>query len=257
MPEIKINGLSVNYLFFGEANHSVPNVLVIHGAGQSSVCWEKQFDFFNSYKRFNFFLIDLPGHGKSEGNGFISIKEYADFIEDFVQKLNLKDLILIGHSMGGRISQIFAINYPDVVIGCVLVGTGARIRVTKATLKAAENDFEYFGRMATKNSFSESTPQKTKEIFYERLINSSQITCVNDLIACNEFDVIDDITKINIPTLIIAGEKDILAPVKHSKNLNKDIKNSKMFVISGAGHFMMIEKPDEFNKLINNYLDFI
>ena len=142
MPEIKINELTVNYLFFGKVNHSVPNVLVIHGASQSSVCWEKQFDFFNSYKRFNFFVIDLPGHGKSEGNGYISIKEYADFIEDFIQKLNLKDLILIGHSMGGRISQIFTINYPDNVIGSVLVGTGAMLKVTKATLNAAENDFD-------------------------------------------------------------------------------------------------------------------
>lgn len=257
MHQIEINGISISYDSFGQINISTPTVILLHGAGQSSLTWENQYDIFNSYDRFNFIALDLPGHGQSCGSGFKTIKEYSNFLEAFSSELNLKDLILVGHSMGGRIAQVYIINNPNYVIGCVLAGTKARIRVAKATFKAVQKNFDYFCKMATKNSFSEFAQAKTKENFYKRLRNSSQETCYNDLLACNEFDVTDDISKIDIPILIIAGEKDTLAPVKHSKHLNKNIDSSKLFVIKDAGHFMMIEKAEEFNKLIKDYLNFL
>ena len=257
MPDININGIKTNFIFFGQQDCSTPNVIALHGAAQSLDCWEYQYEYFKSYSRFNFFLVDLPGHGESEGTGFKTIKEYSDFIYNFSNKLDLNNIILMGHSMGGRISQVFTIEWPDKILGCVLAGTGPKIRVTKAALDAAKNDFEYFCKMATKNSFSKNAPDELKEKFYERLIQSSQETCVNDLIACDEFDVVEDIGSIKTQTIIIAGREDTLTPIKHSKYLNKNINNSKMFIIPNTGHFMMMEQPQVFNRIINEYFNFI
>ena len=148
MPKINVNGIETNYLYFGNEDNSKPSVIFIHGAAQSSESWDYQFDFCRSYTRFNSIIIDLPGHGESQGFGFRSIKEYSAFLYDFIQNLKLLKVVLVGHSMGGRISQVFILNYPEIVIGTVLAGTGARIRVTKATLEAAKNDLKKFSKQS-------------------------------------------------------------------------------------------------------------
>ncbi|MGI9535188.1 MAG: alpha/beta fold hydrolase [Thermodesulfobacteriota bacterium] len=257
MPKINVNGSQINYLYFGNGIKSKPVVIFIHGAAQSSGSWEYQYNLCRSYKRFNSIVPDLPGHGESDGTGFTSIQEYSDFLNDFINKLKLREIILVGHSMGGRISQVFILNHPENVIGTVLAGTGARIRVAKATLENAKNNFEKFCELAARNSFSQFATKELREKFLMRLSGSSQMTCINDLTACNEFDVMEDISKINVPTLIIAGEDDILAPVKHSNNLYKKIPDSRLERIKGAGHFMIQEKPDEFNQLLTSFLNFL
>ncbi|MGI9553672.1 MAG: alpha/beta fold hydrolase [Thermodesulfobacteriota bacterium] len=256
MPRINVNGFETNYLYFGD-NRLKPVLIFIHGAAQSSRSWEFQYNLCMSYKRFNSVVPDLPGHGDSEGTGFTSIKEYSDWLNDFIDKLELSEVVLVGHSMGGRISQLFILNHPENVIGAVLAGTGAKIRVTKTTLDYAKNNFEKFCELATRNSFSQFATKDLREKFQSGLAGSSQDACVNDLIACNELDVMDDITKINVPTLIIAGEDDVLAPVKHSKYLYKNIPDSRLERIERAGHFMMQEKPDDFNQLLTSFLNFL
>ncbi|MGH7885456.1 MAG: alpha/beta fold hydrolase [Thermodesulfobacteriota bacterium] len=257
MPEIRIDGLKVNYFSIGDFNRSVPTVLLIHGACQSSWCWKFQIPFLKNYKKFNSIAIDLPGHGLSEGDGLTSISEYSDFISKFIENLDLIDVILLGHSMGGRISQVLILDHPENVIGCILAGTGARLRVTQATFRAIEKGFEYFAKTASINSFSENASIELREEFYNHLINSNNVCCKNDMIACNEFDVRDDISNIYLPALIICGENDILAPVKYSKYLYESIKGSTIKIIKNSGHFMMLEKPGEFNSLLKKFLDII
>ena len=111
--------------------------------------------------------------------------------------------------------------------------------------------------MAVENSFSKSAPLELKTEFRELLLNSNPETTSNDLEACNELDTTDIIPKIKVPTLIIAGEEDKLAPIKNSLHLKKSIENSRMEIIKGAGHFMMLEKPGEFNSTLNNFLGYL
>ena len=257
MPKVNVNGIETNYLFFGNSSKIKPIVIFIHGAGQSSKSWEFQYNFCKLYARFSFIVIDLPGHGESDGSGFTSIKEYSRFLNNFINKLELKEIVLVGHSMGGCISQLFITERNKHVIGSVLAGTGIEIRVTRATFEAAKNDFEKFSRLAAQNSFSKYAPKKLREKFHRSLSNSNQQTCINDLTACNEFDATEDLSKINSPTLIIAGEDDTLAPIKHSKHLYEQIPNSKLKTIRQSGHFMMQEKPDEFNYLLANFLNLL
>ena len=252
-----VNGIETSYRFFGNVRKVKPTALFIHGAAQSSASWEYQYKLCGSYNKFNFIVIDLPGHGHSDGSGFKSIREYADFLFDFVNALGIEDVVLVGHSMGGRIAQVYTLNYPEKVIGCVLAGSGAKLKVARATINMAEKDFNRFSEMAARNSFSDSASTKIREKFLDGLLDSGQSICIKDFIACNEFDVTGKLDRIQIPVLIVAGSEDILVPAKHSRFLLKNIKHSRLEIIKGAGHFMMMEKPGEFNGLLKLFFDFL
>lgn len=254
---IEVNGLNISYEQPAGFESDKPTVLLIHGACQDRQTWEYQRRFLESYKRFNSIMIDLPGHGQSEGNGMDSIEKYSDFIAGFTETLGIDELVLVGHSMGGRISQKYMINYPESVVGCLLAGTGPRIRVTKAVIDAVNNDFEYFCRMAARNSFSENAEPMLREKFYKRLSVSNRKACINDMKACNEFDVTEDLGEIDTPCMIVSGSDDVLAPSRYSRQLLREINNSKLKIIEDSGHFMMMEKYSEFNRVLQNFLDFL
>jgi pimeloyl-ACP methyl ester carboxylesterase len=228
---------------------------MIHGAGQSSATWEYQVDILRSHPGFNLLIIDLPGHGKSEGNGYRSITEYTDFVKSFTDILGLEKLILVGHSMGGGIAQVFAVDYPKSVLACVLVATGARLRVAKETLLAVKNNYDIFCEVAPTRAFAASSPEELKTRFREGLRRTSQEVSYWDLMACDEFDIMNELGEIRVPTLIISGKEDILTPVKYGEYLSQKIPHSRLHVISGAGHFMMQEKPDDFNRVLLEFLN--
>jgi pimeloyl-ACP methyl ester carboxylesterase len=255
MPYISVRGSRINYISGEDIRKSLPTVLMVHGAGQSSATWEYQVEILKNRPEFNLIILDLPGHGKSEGTGYKSITEYTDFVRDFSDTLGLQKLIIVGHSMGGGLAQVFAVDYPERVHAIVLVGTGARLRVAKETLLAVKNSYETFCEVAPSRSFASSSHNELKIKFREGLLKTAQEVSYWDLMACDEFDIIDEVGAIKVPSLIISGAEDILTPAKYGQYLNEKIQGSKFNVISNAGHFMMQEKRDEFNQLLLEFLD--
>lgn len=257
MPKVSVWGFNINYIPGDNFEKSCPTILMIHGAGQSRLTWEYQVDVLKNNRGINLIIPDLPGHGESEGSGCKSIREYSEFIKDFVGTLGLERLILVGHSMGGGIAQVFTLDYPQMVYACILVGTGARLRVAKETLETVKSDYETFCKVAPSRSFTPSSPEELRRKFLEGLLKTPQPTSHRDLVACDEFDIMNDVEGIKAPTLIISATEDILTPEKYGEYLNLKIRNSKLHVIKDAGHFMMQEKPDEFNRVLIEFLDSI
>ncbi|KRT66836.1 MAG: Alpha/beta hydrolase fold protein [Candidatus Dadabacteria bacterium CSP1-2] len=254
MPSAFVKGLKINYIAGEGLEKSRLSILMIHGAGQSSLTWEYQVDELKKQSKFNLIILDLPGHGKSEGSGLSSIREYSGFIKDFTDTLGLENLILVGHSMGGGIVQVFTIDYPDTVYACVLVGTGARLRVAKETLEAVKNNYEAYCKIAPTRAFASSSPEELKKRFVEGIIRTPQSVVRQDFIACDEFDIMNKVEKIKVPTLIISATEDILTPVRYGEYLHNRIEGSKFHVIKDVGHFMMQEKADEFNRVLLEFL---
>ena len=256
MPFKTVEGIRTHFLI-NDNKENLPHVIFVHGAGQSVHCWKHQFGLSEELKHYNLIFIDLPGHGKSEGEGFKSIKEYSDFLQSFVTEMGIREYVLVGHSMGGRITQVNLVDHPHNSIGAVLVGTGPRIRVTRHAIELATKSFKDFADMAAENSFSKSSPLELKNEFKELLLKSNPETAANDLKACNEFDTTDILLKIKVPTFIITGKEEKLAPIKNSVRLKNLIDNSRMEIIEGAGHFVMLEKPAEFNRILKEFLNFL
>lgn len=227
---------------------------MIHGAGQTCKTWELQFSILRDEATFNTIMLDLPGHGNSSGPACSDINEYENFLRHFCDELGLRDLILVGHSMGGGIAQAYVIDYPQDVYSLILVATGAKLRVAKETLNLVKSAYHRFCEIAPSRAFADSSPVELKEEFRLGLLSVPPEVVFQDFIACDEFDITGQVEDIGVPTLIISGDKDILTPVKYGEYLAEKIKNSTLQVIQNAGHFMMKEKPDEFNRILTNFV---
>jgi len=254
MPEVFIDGIRVHYL---ERKAGTPNprltVVFIHGSGGNSCLWQKVIAGFT--KEYHSLAIDLPGHGASQGQGMKRISDYREFLKDFIDVLGLKKFVLGGHSLGGGIVQDFALHYPDRVRAILLIGTGARLRVLPEALERFRQMAE--GKIEPKFepwAFADgASAEALAEGEREWAMTSSWVRYY-DLVACDQFDIMKDVEKIRLPTLLVCGREDRLTPAKYSEYLKNKISGSKMEVIEGAGHMVMSENPEALSKGILAFL---
>jgi pimeloyl-ACP methyl ester carboxylesterase len=130
-------------------------LLFIHGAGGNHKIWEYQTKHFN-----NAIAVDLPGHGFGEGKR--TIKEYVEYVKRFCDERGFKNIVIIGHSMGGAIAQEFALTYPEYLKALVLVGTGAKLRVSPVIFEAIRKGYDCIIELTEKFAFSDKTPKEIK-----------------------------------------------------------------------------------------------
>ena len=253
MPVFRIGERGISYWARRkEISEKRETVLFIHGAGGSQLSWIFQKGFFE--KEFNPIIIDLPGHGDSEGDGEEEIESYAGHVDGFLRTLNLESLYLVGHSMGGAIVQTLALTRPEVIKGIVLVGTGARLRVLPEVLKGIKNNFEETVRKIVRYAFSQKASAELIEGGIEHLMKCPPKALYGDFLACDRFDLMREVEKIGLPTLILCGEEDELTPVKYSEFLHQHIRTSRLETLPNAGHMVMLESPDAFNLKVREFM---
>ena len=162
MPIIRVNAKQISYwIGKGGLSEGREVVLFIHGAGGGQYTWSYQKAFFE--KRFRPIIIELPGHGASEGEGEEEIGRYAEHVYSFLKALAVSIVFLVGHSMGGAITQTLALTHPDVIKGIVLVGTGARLKVLPMILDGIKSEFEETIRKTTRFAYSRKAPSEMIE----------------------------------------------------------------------------------------------
>lgn len=248
MPYVTVKGINIYYE--STIGNSLPIVLV-HGAGGSSQRWFEQLSIFDN--RYNSWAMDLPGHGKSEGSLLSSIKDMTEFIDDFIGALCLGKFVLVGHSMGGAIAQEYALQHPERLSSLILIGTGARLKVSREildTLAAGQMPFKDVNHL-----YGSSTPDHKREEAMREMNQLSPAVYWADFAACNKFDRVLSVEKIKVPSLIIVGDEDVMTPVKYSQFLSSNLLNSQLRIIKGAGHMCMLEKPTEVTDKIENFID--
>ena len=255
MPEVSIQGNKFHYLAGERFDESRPTVLMIHGAVQSSTTWKYQLDLFKHHPDFNFIALDLPGHGGSAGEGFRTVVEYKESVLEFIKHLNLKNIILIGHSMGGGVAMLIGLERPEILMASVLAATGAKLKVAEQTLDTVRNNYEAFCEISPERMFAEDSSQELKQEFKKGLIHTGPEVCYWDLTACNEFNIMNQVDKLSVPTLIISADKDILTPVKYGEYLHDKIYGSQFHIVRDSGHFIMQERAEEFNSIIVKFLN--
>ncbi len=227
-------------------------VLFIHGAGGKHHSWSYQKGYFE--KEFNPIIMELPGHGESEGAGEQEIVKYAEHVEAFLKALSLQKTFLVGHSMGGGIVQTLALSHPEMVKGIILVGTGARLKVLPMILNGIKDDFEGTVRKVSQFAYSRKASPMLIEREVAEMLQSRVEVLYGDYLACDHFDLMNEIEKITLPTLILCGEDDQLTPPKYSQFLQSRIKGSKMEILPNAGHMVMMEAAQAFNEKIKQFI---
>jgi len=227
-------------------------IIFIHGSGWNTRMWYNQRDYLKS--SMEVILVDLPGHGKSPGDGCDSVEEYRDTIYGVVKMLSPGRCYVAGHSLGGAIAMSFALSYPDVTKGIVLIGTGAKLRVLPQILEGITKDKDNAVQNIVTLAFSKKAPLTLKNDDFNETMQCKAEAIYKDFNACNHFDIMDSVGSLQVPALIICGTDDVLTPPKYSSYLNKEIKGSRLVLIEDAGHMVMMEKPMDVNRAIGEFV---
>jgi len=253
MPIVRINGRQVSYWTARKGLvEGKETVLFIHGAGGGQYTWSYQKSFFE--KEFNPVIVELPGHGASGGEGEEDVGKYAEHVYAFLKALELEKVFLVGHSMGGAITQTLALTHAEMMKGIVLVGTGARLKVFPMILDGIRSNFEETVRKINQFAFSRKVLAELMEKSLSFMSQCRPEVLYGDFLACDRFDRMNEAEKIILPTLILCGDDDQLTPVKYSQFLNSRIKGSKFEVLSNAGHMVMMEAAQAFNERVREFI---
>jgi len=241
---ITINNLNIHYQRF-EGNPQAPTTLLLHGWG---ACGETMRGIFDNLKAQNksVILVDIPPFGKSEKpSNDHNIHKFARLIKDFIIKLSLERINLIGHSFGGRISLILCAEQHDEFIVDKLVLTGGAGLKPKRTLNYHFRVCAYklkkrlgLNTISSGSADYKALPDDFKSVFV-RIVN----THLDSLLP-----------QIQIPTLLIWGQNDLDTPLYMAKKLERGIKNSKLIILPNAGHYAFLDAPNIFYDLINAFL---
>jgi pimeloyl-ACP methyl ester carboxylesterase len=224
-----------------------PRLVFIHGAGGTHRVWRYQTLAFPRSVAF-----DLPGHPR--GLGYNTISEYAQFVTGAINERRLTSVVLVGHSMGGAITIEIALSNPRFLAGIVLIGSGARLRVTPIIKDEVTRDYAHAAEIIAQWAYSPKSDAKLRRALIQELLEVPAEVTYGDFQACDDFDKMNEINRIDLPTLLVCGEDDALTPVKYSQYMKERIRNARMIIIPHAGHSVMLEKPDELNDALRSFL---
>ena len=228
-----------------------PAIIFVHGAGGSHMMWLGQLAYFK--KDFNPMAVDLPGHALSPEPACMAVKDYADFVLGAADALGLDKFFLVGLSMGGAISQYIALHSPGRLLGLVLMSTGARLKVMPEIFKMIRENWEAYLKLFPTFAFGKNAPPAVVEQSLKELAKCEPKSAECDFMACDAFNVQEEVKNIKTPTLIISAADDRLTPPKYSDFLHSQIDGSQLVRISDAGHIVNLEKPNEVNHALRDF----
>ncbi|HUW65391.1 MAG TPA: alpha/beta hydrolase [Spirochaetia bacterium] len=249
MPYVEITGEQYFYLDRGPGG-AAGTVLFLHGSGGSCSHWAHQLALAGPGVRV--LAVDLPGHGHSAGCPFDRVAGYREFVQRFTARLSLPPLFMGGHSMGGAIALDFALHYPDRLAGLILIGAGARLKVSPAIMGAFGAGQVY--PELVEMLYGPRTPQPFKDKARLEMEAVDPGTFYADFSACNAFDIMNDLTRINTRTLVLVGTRDRLTPPKFARYLGDHLPHAGVVTVEEAGHMLMLEEPQAVNESVAAFL---
>lgn len=232
-------------------------ILILHGWNLSSAKYKPlQRELEN--KGYMVLSIDLPSFGKA--NPLIhpyDIQDYGKYIIDYLNKKNIKKIIIIGHSFGGRIGIYLSLNYSKLIEALILSGTPG----LGADLTSKEKIYLFMAKLG-KVIFSMPILSIFADMarkFMYKLVGSYDYYKTSGVLRKTFQNIVGYrleplLDKINIPTLIIWGQSDKIVPVKVAYGMNKLIKNSRLVIINDSRHGVPWTHPKEFADEVEKFL---
>lgn len=231
-------------------------VLLLHGWGSSHRSWAK-FREILSHKGIDVIVPDMPGFGdnpppEKAWHG----PDYENWVLEFIKNNHFTiPIILMGHSFGGGLSMKIAIQHSELVDKLVLIAA-ARMYVKKSVYKKIISRIAKLGK-----KISPFIPffDAVRKVFYRFIVRETDYTRTSGVMKETFVNVIkEDVTnivhKINVPTLIVWGDKDKATPVEHARLLNERITGSQLEIIKGCGHPLNLECPEKLAEIVYKFV---
>jgi pimeloyl-ACP methyl ester carboxylesterase len=252
--QLSVNG-ALTFVATGGRDFDVsqPTIVLLHGAGFDHTAWALHSRWF-AHHGFGVLAPDLPGHGRSCRAPLPTIADMADWTAALIDAAGAAKARLVGHSMGALIALETAARHPAKVSALSLIGTAATMTVGPELLKAAEaNDHSAIDMVSIWGLGFQAelggslAPGLWMHAGAQRVLEACRPGVLfNDLSACNAYqNALAAAAQISVPATVILGERDMMTPAKSGKALATALPNSHTVVLRGAGHMMMVERPDE------------
>ena len=263
MPIMKIDDFEMYYEIHGEENE-IPLVLIA-GLGFDISAWTPQIPELS--KKYRVIAFDNRDVGRtSKTDTSYTIDTFAEDTYHLLNKLGVEKTHFLGISMGAAISQTFALKHPKMVRSLVLcaayprVSTGLGFRaVSKELIKIIPRElfikYLFIWFFGFENRANEDFVKTTLEQFVNHPYLQPPEAFIRQCEALDTFNLIERLNEINAPTLVLAGDSDVLVLVMFSQYLASLIPNAEFKVLEGCGHFFNLEKPEEFNKAVLEFLE--
>lgn len=239
---MNIDGININYIDYGKKNANA--IVLLHGWGQNIEMMRMLGDPFK--EKYRIIILDFPGFGLSEEpKEVIGVDGYTCILEKLLNKLNIKNPILIGHSFGGRVAVKFS-SRNDVskviLLSPALRGhdkKGLRVKLLKVMKKVPLlKELEFWA----KNHIGSRDYKAASPMMKQVLVKT-----VNE-------DLSFDAKKINVPVILIYGDLDSEVPEEDTKEYEKLIPDCGLIMYEGCTHFAYLERLNQTINIINNFI---
>ncbi|MBU5483431.1 alpha/beta hydrolase [Clostridium sp. MSJ-11] len=261
MSYVNIDDYDIYYESYGEGE----TVIFLNGIMMSALSWRP---FLDSFKNYRLILIDFVDQGKSsKGRGEYTQDLHVEILNKFIEELNLGKVNLFGISYGGEVAMRFSLKYKEKLKSLMLANTTC---YTNHLMKDIERLWDYAASTYDNKVFFSATMPfiyshkfyeennewlKEREKLFETAFTKEWYDGFRRAIkSASTLDLREEIEKIDIPTLIIGGDLDIITPLPYQEEIYKRIKTSNMVVIKDSGHGSMYEKPSEFCTILIGFL---
>lgn len=251
---------------------SAPPIVLSHGVTLSVRTWFHQLESLPD-DGFRAIAFDHRGHGKSVlGDSGHSLDNLADDFKTVLEALDLRDAVLVGHSLGGVAVQSFVIRYPEIaaerVAGIVLLSTLAytpfgsrstrtKMRLEKMTKRAPDAAWLWnspnLGLLTARVGFGKNPRPSHIELVRRMMAECPPETRRDAPRVLVGLDLTRDLPDIRVPTLVIGGTADVLTPPFEAKRMKRLIPGARLELMEGGGHMLMLEHADRLDRLITEF----
>ncbi len=270
-----VAGMRIHYL---TAGYTGSPVVLLHGGGidSATLSWELLIGPLGESHRV--FAPDLPGYGQSDKPDVqYNTDFYVDFLAHFLDALQLPKVSLVGLSMGGGIALGFTLRFPERVEKLVPVDPyGIMPKVAWHNLSylyvmTPLNELSYWlfkrSRSTVRASLRSSlisNPERLTDDLVDRLYQAAQDPDAGKAFTSYQryemswnglrTNYTERLHEISVPTLFVHGEKDPAVPLKYARQAHSLVKNSQLYVMAGCLHWPMRDRPEEFNRVVIEFL---
>lgn len=237
---------------YAEAGEGRP-LIILHGLMGALSNFDDTFNHF-SKKGYKVLIPELPLYTLPIIK--TNVKNLAKFLHKFIEHKELKDVVLLGNSLGGHIALYYLKHYPKDVKALVLTGSSGLYENSMGNNYPRRGDKEFVRK-------------KAQEVFYDKSIATNELVDqIYDLIndrntliktlaiakSAVRHNMAKDLPNMEQPTCLIWGKNDTVTPPEVAEDFNKLLPNSDLFWIDKCGHAAMMEHPEEFNELLESWL---
>ena len=258
---VKTAEVDSNKIRYLEEGTSKNTLILLHGLGASAERWEDVIPLFA--KKFRVIVPDLIGFGYSDKPMVDYTTDYfAEFVSKFVNKVGIKELNVIGSSLGGQIAAESIINHDVNVTKLVLVSPSGMMKHSTPALNAYISAAFYPNNVSALNAFQtmsgrKEIDEKTVSGFIERMqLPNAKMAFMSTLLGLSNSQAITEkLQLITIPTLIVWGENDPVIPIEYAQSFVSGINDCRFYKMTGCGHVPYVEKPKAFFQIVSDFLN--